>query len=223
MEELKYALKGGNTVADVKNITVEEEEKEVETSFTADQNDDTENSSSSENENVETSFAASDKKDDEQASDDPEEDTQEDSKDNDDADDVEDDKDDEEKRKYSALENQYNELKTNFEALENEVKELRLFKHNVESKQKDDLIGQFYMLSEEDKKDVVENKDKYSLDEIKSKLAVICFEKKVNFNLETSSKNEEEKKETEKPVTTFNINNTEDSVPDWVKRVEQNL
>jgi hypothetical protein len=40
------------------------------------------------------------------------------------------------------------------------------------------------MLSEEDKKDVIENKVKYSLDEIKAKLAVICFEKKVNFNSE---------------------------------------
>jgi len=43
------------------------------------------------------------------------------------------------------------------------------------------------MLSDEDKKDVIENKTKYTLDEIKSKLAVICFEKKVNFNLEDSS------------------------------------
>jgi len=40
------------------------------------------------------------------------------------------------------------------------------------------------MLSEEDKKDVIENKTKYSLEEIKAKLAVICFEKKVNFNSE---------------------------------------
>jgi len=90
-------------------------------------------------------------------------------------------------------------------------------------KQKDDLIDQFYMLSEADKKEVVENKEKYTLDEIKSKLAVICFEKKVNFNLENSSNFEEEKKETEEPVTTFNIKDTEDSIPEWVRRVESNL
>jgi len=41
------------------------------------------------------------------------------------------------------------------------------------------------MLSAEDKKEIIENKEKYSLDEIKAKLAVICFEKKVNFNSET--------------------------------------
>jgi len=46
------------------------------------------------------------------------------------------------------------------------------------------LINEFYMLSEEDKKDVIENKAKYSLEEIKAKLAVVCFEKKVNFNSE---------------------------------------
>ena len=64
--------------------------------------------------------------------------------------------------------------------------ELRQFKAEIENQQKDELIAQFYMLSDEDKKDVIENKSKYSLEEIESKLAVICFKKKVNFNLETS-------------------------------------
>jgi len=47
------------------------------------------------------------------------------------------------------------------------------------------------MLSDEDKADVLTNKEKYTLDEIKSKLAVICFEKKVNFNSDTFDKNKE--------------------------------
>ena len=78
------------------------------------------------------------------------------------------------------------------------------------------------MLSDEDKKDVIEHKSEYSLEDIKSKLAVICFEKKVNFNLDTSSENEESKEEEdENPVTTFDIKATEDStVPEWVKAVE---
>jgi len=75
------------------------------------------------------------------------------------------------------------------------------------------------MLSEEDKKDVIENKSKYTLDEIKSKLAVICFEKKVNFNLGNSNENEEPKKE----VVTFNIECKEDSTPDWIKAVESTM
>jgi len=100
---------------------------------------------------------------------------------------------------------------------------LRTFKQNVENKQKDDLIGQFYMLSDEDKKDVIENKANYSLEEIESKLAVICFKKKVNFNLDDSSENEDNKKETENPVTTFNVDNREDSTPDWIKAVESTM
>ena len=234
MEELKYALKGGNTVADVKNLPVEDQNQvQPETTFTANETNDTQDSSSSENANAETSFENAenteptsenfakkddqeDDKEDKPAADDKEDDAEDDADDKEDA-------DEEKKKKYSALENSYNELKADFDALENEVKELRLFKHNIEMKQKDDLIDQFYMLSEADKKEVVENKEKYTLDEIKSKLAVICFEKKVNFNLENSSNFEEEKKETEEPVTTFNIKDTEDSIPEWVRRVESNL
>jgi len=43
----------------------------------------------------------------------------------------------------------------------------------VENSRKDALIAEFYMLSDEDKKDVIENKTKYTLDEIKAKLSVI--------------------------------------------------
>ena len=60
-------------------------------------------------------------------------------------------------------------------------------------------------------------------DEIESKLAVICFKKKVNFNLETSEKNEESVKETDSSVVTFNIDTREDSTPDWVKAVESTM
>ena len=75
------------------------------------------------------------------------------------------------------------------------------------------------MLSDEDKADVIENKSKYTLDEIESKLAVICFKKKVNFNLEDSSENENSKKD----VTTFNMEYSDDSTPDWVKEVESTM
>ena len=54
------------------------------------------------------------------------------------------------------------------------------FKNAAEDKDKDALIAKFYMLSDEDKKDVIENKSKYSLDDIEAKLSVICVEKKVN-------------------------------------------
>ena len=74
------------------------------------------------------------------------------------------------------------------------------------------------MLSDEDKKDVIENKSNYSLDEIKAKLAVICYEKKVNFNLDDSS---EIDNNIEQDVTTFNYDNAaSNDLPDWVKAVK---
>ena len=71
------------------------------------------------------------------------------------------------------------------------------------------------MLSDEDKKDVVENIDNYSLAEIEAQLAVICFRNKVNFNLE------EEEKEEDTNLT-FNLEaskNEFDNAPDWIKAV----
>ena len=68
------------------------------------------------------------------------------------------------------------------------------------------------------KKDVVENKDKYTLDEIESKLSVICVRKKVNFNVDannntTASNNEE-------PLV-YNLNSHENVIlPEWLKVVE---
>ena len=78
------------------------------------------------------------------------------------------------------------------------------------------------MLSDEDKKDVIEHKSEYSLEEIESKLALIGYRKGVNFNLNTSSENEESTvEEDESPVVTFDVKATEDStVPEWVKAVE---
>jgi len=73
------------------------------------------------------------------------------------------------------------------------------------------------MLSDEDKQDVIQNKSKYTLDEIKAKLSVICFDKKINFNL-----SETEKDEAEKDVTVYNLNNNKnDSLPDWIKAVKE--
>ena len=215
MKELKYALKGGNTVADIKNNTTTEENEVTPTvEFTEDVSE--QNDSPSVEQNEESSF---EKKDDD---DKKEEKTSEVEKDDNDDDQ---DKDDD-KEKYALLEKEYNTLKADFNSLEKEVISLREFKQNIENKEKDDLINQFYMLSEEDKKDVVENKSKYTFDEIKSKLAVICFEKKVNFNLDTSSENENnmnEKIDSNKSTYTFNVDNNETSTPDWVKAVEETM
>lgn len=215
MEELKDALKGGNTVADMNNTIPETEETQVlETEFTADDQDKTDESSFVENDvNTEDAESTFEKKEEE-----PEEDSEEEASEEDN-----DDNEDDEKEKYTALEEKYNALEKDYNLLNDEVVELRAFKADIENKQKDDLIEQFYMLSDEDKKDVIENKVNYTLDEIESKLAVICFKKKVNFNLETSEKNEESTKDTDSSVVTFNIDTKEDSTPDWIKAVESTM
>lgn len=232
MEELKYALEGGNTMAKVAEASVNETvttiEPEVTTEFTENQVNENESSSS---EQAPASEFKKDDEEDKKEKENPSE-NEDDKKDEDngggasdsDDDSANEEKKDEEdkKKKFTVLEQEYNELQTSYTSLKEEVEELRTFKKKIEDKEKDDLIKDFYMLSDEDKKDVIEHKSEYSLEDIKSKLAVICFEKKVNFNLDTSSENEESTvEEDENPVTTFDIKATEDStVPEWVKAVE---
>ena len=126
------------------------------------------------------------------------------------------DEDDEEesKKKYQLLEQDYAELQNKYSALETSYNELVEFKKNIEDKQKDDLIAQFCMLSDEDKEDVIANKSNYSLEDIEAKLSVICVRKKVNFDLESD-------KNVDSPVITYNLNDTQsDNLPAWLKAVE---
>jgi hypothetical protein len=74
------------------------------------------------------------------------------------------------------------------------------------------------MLSDEDKKDCIDNIDTYSLDDIEAKLSIICVRNKVSFNLE------DDKKETEvdkKDPLLFSLDNNDDgdSAPAWIKAV----
>ncbi len=112
---------------------------------------------------------------------------------------------------------EYKDLMAKCSALEEEVSSLRAFKLSAERKEKEAMIANFYMLSDEDKADVIENIDKYSLDDIEAKLSVICVRNKVNFNLEDENT---EKKET----VVFSLDNEEDDdavVPAWVKAIQK--
>jgi hypothetical protein len=76
------------------------------------------------------------------------------------------------------------------------------------------------MLSDEDKADVIANKSNYSLDDIEAKLSVICFRKKVNFDLDDTSKNEDTVEEQEN-IVTYNLNNSEmTSTPAWISALK---
>ena len=110
---------------------------------------------------------------------------------------------------YAKLENEFNELKDNFALLENEVEELRAFKLNKVNEEKDALINKYHMLSEEDKADIVANKENYYLDEIESKLALIYVQKNVDFESVDGVK-ENEANEAD-PITTFSLDDNTDA------------
>lgn len=155
-------------------------------------------------------------KDDEEKSKEYKKDDEEDSEDKKDS---EDKSDEDEKKKFELLEQNYSELQQRYEALETQYQALVEFKNEIDNQKKDELIASFYMLSDEDKKDVIENKANYSLDEIKSKLAVIGFEKKINFSLETETKEEEQSNEAS---LTYNLQGAADDngLPAWLKAVQ---
>jgi len=207
MEELKYALEGGNTMVKVTEPVKEAEvttvEPEVTTEFTENQVNENESSSS---EQAPTSEFKKDDEEDKKEKENPSE-NEDDKKDEDKGGNASGDKEDDstedkekkdeedKKKKFTVLEQEYNELQSSYASLKEEVEELRTFKRKIEDKEKDELIERFYMLSDEDKKDVIEHKSEYSLEEIESKLALIGYRKGVNFNLDTSSENEESKEE----------------------------
>ena len=113
---------------------------------------------------------------------------------------------------YSALEEKITSLQKEYAELETKYQALVTFKNEVEEEKKDALINSFYMLSDEDKKDVVENKAQYSLEDIEAKLSVICVRKKVNFELEDDTTN---------VATTFSLNDAKtESLPAWINAVK---
>ena len=115
--------------------------------------------------------------------------------------------------KYNDLETKYNDLVTEKTQLESELQPLRDFKLAADRKAKEDMINGFYMLDDEAKKDVRENIDKYSLDDIEAKLSILCVRNKVSFNLEDDNN--------PKGPITYNLGMTDfdESTPAWVKAV----
>ena len=118
----------------------------------------------------------------------------------------------EEIQEYVELSEKYSALEADYNAMKEEMAGLIEFKKSIEKKEKEAMIASFYMLSDEEKKDVVDNIDTYSLKDIEAELSIICVRNKVNFNLD------EDNTETKKP-TTFSLDGSlgDDNVPAWVK------
>lgn len=180
-----------NTTEEFKKASDEEEKKDSENSEESNKDD----KEDDEDKKKVTENALSDKKEEEEKKDSEED----------------------EKKKYELLEQKYTELQNSYAALEEAHKELLAFKNQIEDEKKDALIKEFYMLSDEDKKDVIDNKSNYSLEDIEAKLSVICVRKKVNFGLDSDNHSDVE----EAAPTTFNLNSVEaNTLPAWLKAVE---
>lgn len=211
MQELKYALEGGQDM-DTENNNVNPEVAEdivAPVDVNGEGTDFAKDDDKTKCAKDEDKTKCAKEEEEENANSDEEQDSQ------DNSDDSNDNKEEEDKdKKYSLLEENYNDLQQKYSLLEEEYNKLVQFKDEIENKQKDELIKSFYMLSDEDKADVIANKTKYSLDEIEAKLSVICVRKKVNFDLDNTDKNDDNV-ENDK-VTTYTLENTESSIPAWI-------
>ena len=97
--------------------------------------------------------------------------------------------------------------------LEAQINELTQFKLKVEREEKKNMIQEtFYMLSDDDKREVLDNIDNYSLDDIEAKLSILCVRNKVSFSKENEPT----------APTTYNVGAVDledDAVPTWIKAV----
>jgi hypothetical protein len=218
MQDLKFALEGGNMAkVDEEKKDKTNETVENKTDKTTEEVKDTETEKDNKEEDKKKNYTKEDKKEEDNPV--PAEDKKEEEKKEETKTPAEDKKEEEDKKDKKDYALMYSELETKYNDLSAKYESLVAFKQNVEKQQKEELIGGFYMLSDEDKKDVVAHIDEYSLDDIEAKLSVICVRKKVNFDLDDTSKNEN-KTEEENPVTTFNLENAGDSVPAWIKAIQ---
>lgn len=206
MNELKSALtKGGSMPKEnVENVEVEptaavEKEAPVVEEF-AENVETNENVESSEDSAEETFAKEEEKKEDKKDSDSEDKEDESDD-DSDDSDDKEDEKKPEKKHELenqvSELSEQLKELTDKFTALEAEAEELRKFKAERIDADKDAMIAKYHMLSDEDKAEIIADKDKFTLGEIESKLALLYVQKNVNFD--------EEEEVDSTPLTTFSL------------------
>lgn len=125
---------------------------------------------------------------------------------------------------YVGLQLQYNELQSKYSALETEhktlmaeVDDLRAFKLKANRKEKEDMIASFYMLSDKDKKDVIDNIDTYSLQDIEAKLSIICVRNRVDFSMADKDNVNTQQYMLNLPEQ----KQEEDDAPAWVKAVRQ--
>lgn len=226
MQELKFALEGGQKMDKIENpvieqpvVTDEAEKNFTETSDNFEKEVNTKNENPIEDKNSaeegqtsgeNTDFVKDDDKKEDDSTKENKDETETDNKDKDE-------KDKKDEEKYSLLEAQFNELTSKFEALTEECEALKKYKADIEDAQKDELINSFYMLDDSEKKDIKDNKSKFSLDEIEAKLSVL-YTRKTRV-AEAEKQRAQEADSVSDSVTTYSLADDMKDLPDWVKAV----
>lgn len=125
------------------------------------------------------------------------------------------------KADFEKLQNDYSALKEEHDTLIATNQQLNEFKLSVEKKDKQAMIDSFYMLSAEDKQEVQNNIDSYSLNDIEAKLSIICVRNKVDFSLNDKDNKDEE---AEAPIV-FNLDPAanDSNIPEWIQAVKENM
>lgn len=235
MQELKFALEGGQSNMDLDNKkevvdnevvdnattkeTTDTQETNVEENDKTEQSTSTENQQSIEAQSNESSFAKNEDDNKEDSSDNDSEDTEKDNEENDKTKNACGGKED--KKTKHSLETELEELQNKYSKLEEDYNALVEFKNQIENEKKDALINSFYMLTDEDKADVIKNKAKYSLDDIEAKLSVICVRKKVNFDLDEDDASKDRKNDVDTNIMTYTLETEESSTPAWISALKK--
>lgn len=117
--------------------------------------------------------------------------------------------------RYDDLSAQFALLQATNEDLMTQITSLTEYRARIEDAEKDAMISKFYMLSDDDKKDIVANKAQYTVEEIEEKLSVLCFRNKVNFDLENTQNNNTG------PAVTFDLSaGLGASKPAWIAAMD---
>lgn len=124
-------------------------------------------------------------------------------------------------KQYAVLQNEYAVLQQQKAIADTELASLREFKLAADRQAKQGMIDKFSMLTDEQKKDVVEHMDTYSLDDIEAKLSVACIRSGVNFAQQP------QQQPANAPQGLFALGNPgvgagNNDIPEWIKAVQAN-
>ena len=118
---------------------------------------------------------------------------------------------------YNDLETRFNELQSQYDTMQSEYAILVKFKQTKDREEKQAMIDSFTMLSDNDKEEVVNHIDEYSVQQIEEKLSVICVRNRLNLSESTDNA---------EAGTTFSLDDIDadsetDNAPAWLALLRQ--